>query len=105
MKFLYETRPGLEFLYYLEPEYDSAKSFYKKAQVLRDNNGKLYLMSYATIVAEIIDAIAADDHCSHLIVRGWYSQTTARHINEFALQHSFPKMNKKEMERRADDIA
>ena len=80
----------MEFLYYLQARYDSRDSFYKKAKVLTDNNGTLYLQSYDTIVAKIENGKA--------IVNGWYSQTTARHINEFLQQNGFDKMSKKEME-------
>lgn len=74
---------------YLRPKYDSRKSFYKKASILI-YNGALYLLSYDTIVAKIENGKA--------VVNGWYSQTTARHINEFLLQNGFEKMSEKEME-------
>lgn len=86
-------------LYELQPQYDRAKSFYKKANVYKDDKGHILLMSYTTIVAEITDAMAAEDGKPKLKVNGWYSNTTARHINEFAQQHGFNKMSKKEMER------
>lgn len=89
----------MEFLYELQPQYDRQKSFYKKANVYRDDEGNLLLMSYTTIVAKIQDAITTEDKKPHLIINGWYSATTARHINEFAQQHGFNKMSKKEMER------
>lgn len=88
----------MEFLYELKPQYDRQKSFYKKANVYRDDEGNLLLMSYTTIVAEITDAMATEDGKPKLKVNGWYSNTTARHINEFAQQHGFNKMSKKEME-------
>ena len=88
----------MEFLYELKPQYDGRKSFYKKANVYRDDKGKILLMSYATIVAEITDAMATEDGKPKLKVNGWYSNTTARHINEFAQQYGFDKMSKKEME-------
>lgn len=88
----------MKFLYELQPQYDRQKSFYKKANVYRDDEGKILLMSYTTIVAEYHDAIITEDGKPHLKVNGWYSNTTARHINEFAQQHGFSKMNKKEME-------
>lgn len=89
---------NLEFLYELKPKYDSAKSFYKKANIYRNDEGSLFLMSYSTIVAEIQDKIITEDNNAKAIVHGWYSVTTARHINEFLQQHGFSKMNKKEME-------
>ena len=89
----------MKFLYELKPQYDSAKSFYKKANVYKDDKGKILLMSYTTIVAEIEDAMITEDGKPKLKVNGWYSNTTARHINEFAQQYGFNKMSKKEMER------
>lgn len=89
---------NMEFLYELTPQYDRAKSFYHKAKVYRNNEGSIFLMSYSTIVAEIKDeAITIDGH-RQAKVFGWYSMTTARHINEFLQQHGFSKLSKKEME-------
>ena len=88
----------MEFLYELKPQYDRAKSFYKKANVYKDDKGHILLMSYTIIVAEITDAMATEDGKPKLKVNGWYSNTTARHINEFAQQYGFNKMSKKEME-------
>lgn len=78
-----------KFKSYLQPVYDSRQSFYKKAQI-KEYNGALYLQSYNTIVAKIENGKA--------IVNGWYSATTAKHINEFLYQNGFNKMTKKEME-------
>lgn len=69
--------------------YDSRASFYKKAFIIYYNN-KIYLQSYDTIVAIIEN--------KNVYVLGWYSQTTARHINEFLKQFNFKAMTKKEME-------
>ena len=88
----------MKYLYDLQPQYDSRKSFYGKAKVYRDDKGHLLLMSYATIVAEITDGIATPDGEPTVKVNGWYSQTTARHINDFLYQHGFETMSKKEME-------
>lgn len=87
-----------EYLYELKPQYDSAKSFYHKANIYRNDKGSIFLMSYETIVAEIQDQIITDTGKKHAIVYGWYSKTTARHINEFLQQNGFNKMSKKEME-------
>ena len=86
-----------EFQGYLMPRYDTRKDFYKKARVYKkfDEIQKaniLYLISYNTIVA----IINLDTNTPYIY--GWYSQTTARHINEFLLQNGFDKMSKKEME-------
>lgn len=88
----------MEFLYYLQPQFDRAKSFYKKATVYRDDKGTILLQSYETIVAEIKDAITTEDNMQKVIIHGWYSNTTARHINEFLQQHGYSKLSKKEME-------
>lgn len=88
----------MTYLYDLEPRYDSRKSFYGKAKVYKDDKGHLLLMSYSTIVAEITDGIATEDGRSTVKVNGWYSTTTARHINDFLYQHGFKTMSKKEME-------
>ena len=85
----YEVKEKGEFIEYLQARFDSRDSFYKKAKVL-EYNGATYLQSYDTIVAKIENGNA--------IVNGWYSQTTARHINEFLKQKGFEPMNKKEME-------
>lgn len=77
-----------EFLYYLQARYDARADFYKKAKVISYNNA-LYLKSYSTIVAKIDNG--------QVVVNGWYSQTTGRHINEFLQQNGFAKMSKKEM--------
>ena len=88
----------MEYLYELQPQYDNAKSFYHKANVYRDSKGSIFLMSYSTIVAEIKDPITTDTGEKQAIIHGWYSMTTARHINEFLQQNGFNKMNKKQME-------
>ena len=87
-----------EYLYELKPQFDSAKSFYHKANIYRNDKGSIFLMSYSTIVAEIKDATVTDTGKKQAIVYGWYSMTTSRHINEFLQQNGFNKMSKKEME-------
>lgn len=89
----------LEYLYELKPQFEGAKSFYHKANIYRNDKGSIFLMSYETIVAEIKDATISDTGEKQAIVYGWYSMTTARHINEFLRQNGFNKMSKKEMER------
>ena len=88
----------MEYLYDLQPQYDRRKSFYGKAKVYKDDKGHLLLQSYSTIVAEITDGMATEDGRPTAKVNGYYSQTTARHINEFLYQHDFPTLRKKEME-------
>lgn len=86
------------YLYELKPQYDSAKSFYKNANVYGDDEGNIFLMSYKTIVAKITDKAVTDTNEDTYEVYGWYSRTTARHINEFLQQHNFNKLSKKQME-------
>ncbi len=75
----------------LRAKHDTRNSFYGKATVRREGN-KTILKSYDTDVAEI------NHKTNKAVVRGWYSNTTGRHINEFLLQNGFDKMSKKEME-------
>lgn len=75
----------LENLEELQARYDARQSFYKKAYVgeYTFKNGKTYkyLKSYDTIVACIFE--------NQLRIYGGFSQTTARHIREFANQNGF----------------
>lgn len=84
----------LQFSHYLEPRYyDTRKSFYKKAEVYNDfSTNSIILKSYGVIVAIL------HNENDTITVNGWYSQTTARHINEFLAQHNFPTLNKKQMD-------
>ena len=90
----------LEYIEELQPRYDSAKSFYHKAKIYRDDKGSIYLESYNTIVAEIKDPAITGTKKSQVIIKGWYSMTTSRHINEFLLQYTNcnKKFSKKEIE-------
>lgn len=62
----------------LVPQFDSRKSFYKKANILQDKNNVFYLLSYTTVVSK----------CENGIVEhfGKWSQTTTRHQKEFEKQ-------------------
>ena len=75
----------LENLKELEARYDARKSFYKKAYIgtftFANGQKAIYLKSYNTIVACIFQ--------NQLRIYGGFSQTTARHIREFANQNSF----------------
>lgn len=64
----------------LQARYDSRKSFYKKANIYKDKDGILYLLSYNTIVSQ----------CKNGVVEhfGTWSQTTTRHQREFEKQFS-----------------
>lgn len=78
---------------YLTTIFDTRKSFYNKA-ILTDElkTNTISLISYDTVVAELKG--------DTLKVNGYYSPTTARHINEFALQNGFDRMCKKELEQK-----
>ena len=73
----------------LKSVYSSQKDFYGKANVITEG-GQTKLKSYSTIVAV--------KENNTIKVRGYYSKTTAIHINEFLLQNGGKKLNKKEME-------
>lgn len=77
-------------VYRLNPQYDSRKSFYGKAQVDTGDKGdqnKLY--SYDTLVAEIKDGKP--------VVYGTYSQTTLRHIKDWLKQNGFKAETSKQI--------
>ena len=76
-------------VYELNSQYNNQKSFYGKAKIIEYKNGDKDLISYTTKVASIIN--------NKLFIYGYYSNTTARHINEFLLQHGFKKMSKAEI--------
>ena len=64
------------------------KSYYRKAFILEDENGNVFLQSYDTVVCGIVDGS---------FVRYWddYSVTTMNHINDFCKLYNTPTMNKK----------
>lgn len=74
--------------YELNCTYDSRKSFYGKARV-REEDGKLILISYTTEVAYIENGKAS--------VLGEWSGTTSRHIKEFLRQNGFKAENTKQI--------
>ena len=73
----------------LKAVYSGQKSFYKKANVITEGKETI-LRSYSTNVAV--------RQGNKIKVRGWYSKTTALHINEFLLQNGAKSLSKKEME-------
>ena len=73
----------------LKSIYSSQKSFGKKANVIVEG-GQTKLKSYSTIVAV--------KENNAIKVKGWYSRTTAIHINEFLKQNGAKSLTKKEME-------
>lgn len=67
------------------------KSFYGKAKVVTENNvSNLY--SCDTLVASY------DHQNNNMTVNGWYSATTATHINAFLDFYGFDTCTKKELE-------
>jgi len=68
------------------------KSFYGKASVEVHENGTHVLTSYDTQVASY------NPNTKNLDIKGWYSSTTARHINAFLNHHGLSTMNKAEMQ-------
>ena len=73
----------------LKSVYSSQKSFDKKAEVIVEGR-QTKLKSYSTIVAVKEE--------NKIKVKGWYSKTTAIHINEFLKQNGAKSLTKKEME-------
>ena len=69
--------------------YSSQKDFYGKANVIIEG-AETKLKSYHTIVAV--------KQGKTIKVKGWYSKTTAIHINEFLRQNGASSLSKKEME-------
>lgn len=69
------------FTNYLECVFGNQNSFYKKAKVYKKDDF-VYLKSYETIVA------CVDFKNKLFYVKGYYSQTTARHINDFLRQYN-----------------
>lgn len=69
----------------------SQKSFYKKAYVLEDEKGSLFLQSYDTIVCGIINGN---------FKRFWdgYSKTTITHVNDFRNAYNMKTLYKKDWE-------
>ena len=65
------------------------KSFCKKANIVFEGE-ETKLKSYNTIVVV--------KKGNTIKVKGWYSRTTALHINEFLLQNGARSLTKKEME-------
>ena len=71
------------------------KSYYGKATVIEtvENNETISrLQSYQTIVAEY------NHHTNKMTVYGWFSKTTANHINDFLEIYGFDGCNKKQLE-------
>lgn len=76
-------------IYELQP-HNGRKSFYGKAKVIKEEN-KAKLISYDTIVAEY------DMKTDEVKIFGYYSVTTATHINAFLTALEKPTMTKKQI--------
>ena len=74
----------------LSCRFDARQNFYGKARVKVYDNGDEDLVSYNTVVAE--------KRNGNINVKGWYSMTTGRHINEYLQQSGFLPMTKKQIE-------
>ena len=72
-----EEMKGIPEIEELQPRYDSRKSFYKKAFIIKYDN-IIFLKSYDTIVAYVENGKYFD--------YGKFSQTTSRHQKEFRKQ-------------------
>ena len=70
---------------------NNRKSFYNKCKVI-ENENKAVLISYNTEVAEY-DLIN-----KKMTVKGYYTPTTATHINAFLNYYGFKTCSKKELE-------
>lgn len=77
----------------LTPRFDSRASFYGKAHVIINDDDSLTLRSYDTDILTI-------DTTARTIIKLWddWSQTTGRHIIEFAKQYHLPIANKRAFE-------
>lgn len=92
-------------MYELKAIRDSRASFYGKALVsVEPTNGgnvRKQLFSYGTLVVDMFIDPKGEDVAS-VKVLGWFSATTARHINEFLLQNGAERaMSKGEMQTHA----
>ena len=88
--------------YELRPFHTSQKSFYGKAKVISDRDGKT-LVSYSTAVARITAKNNGYMIIPYAVIYGTYSATTLRHIKEFLKQNGFRAESKAQIE--ADYLA
>lgn len=94
---------------YLEPVYDSHKSFYGKAYT--ETSGAwgqtCTLYSYETPVAMVgyLALENGDERRALVLLDYWdYSPTTLRHVKEFARQNGFYVTSKRDILRKAIDV-
>jgi hypothetical protein len=69
----------------------NGQKFYGKAKVETEDS-ITYLYSYLTKVAHY------NHETNRMTVNGYYTQTTAKHINAFLEYYGFDRCNKKELE-------
>ena len=84
----------INFSYDLSPIHISQKSFYGKARVyaVEDGRDNYYtLSSYGTAVVSVY--VGTDNIPYIKRLWGGYSATTMRHVNEFFMQLSLPKLS------------
>ncbi len=70
---------------------NNRKSFYGKCRIEKQDNIST-LISYTTKVAHY------NHETKEMVVNGWYSTTTATHINAFLDYYGFKTCTKKELE-------
>jgi len=77
---------------------DIVKSFYGKATIHREKS----IMGIIEVLESYGERVATYNIESKKIeINGYFSQTTARHINTFLEKWGFTRMNKKELESHA----
>ena len=94
-------------MYELEPKYDRAKSFYRKA-FYHKHDGVVDLYSYESLVATVV-FLDKEGHWKLILYDDVYedayygcqcyyeSNTTRRHVSEFSQQWCHKPLNKAEM--------
>ena len=81
--------------FYLIPE-NGRKSFYRKVIVIEEKNENGDIIS---VLQSYVTTVARYNHTTNKMeVFGWYSMTTAYHINSFLVHFGFNKCNKKQLE-------
>lgn len=81
---------------YLEPQFDTRKSFYNKAKVKTKQTRKkieIILISYNTVVAKF----TKNDKQIIIENMGYFSQTTTRHQKEFFKQLGYTDIEVKQI--------
>lgn len=72
--------------------YENISGYYNKALIYKEVDKNNYiLLSYETVVAEYIGG--------KMLINGYYSRTTANHINTFLHKFNYKSMSKKEIEK------